>query len=267
MAQIFFNKSGRRPSAFATLGLIVMLLAFLSLFVAWPVLGYFQLGSLYPESLFSWRLQLLSLTRIFLMIGAAFTIIGILHGRFSVRVRMSARAFMAVVVGGLIAAPLAYLEILGRDHPLHDLTTDIGDPPHFELLAERSYDTATEASMQGGRLDMAYEDTHHARYPSLQPVHFNLPAETLLVAAKEALAALGWQRPNGTLAQNQLEGTAKSPYLFLETRVVLRVRSTAAGERSVLDFRALSPVGVSDYGMGERRFQEFMTALNQQLAA
>lgn len=243
------------------MGLIVMVLAGVSLAVAWPVLGYIQKDYPDPALLFDWRLKVLALTQALVSLGALLTFIGILHGRMSIRVRMSYRVFLAIFIGALVAAPPALLHWQQSNHPLHDISTDIGDPPHFELLAERSYDTGVEEAMVGGRLDFKYEDTHRAIYPAIKPLLVAVPEEQTLDAAKEVLARLGWIRATGTLAHNQIEATYENRGLFLRSQIVIRVRFNAAANVTVLDFRALSPVGVSDYGMGEKSFQAFKQTL------
>ena len=266
MAQIFFNKSGRRPSAFATLGLIVMVLAAISLLVAWPVLGYLQKDYADPALLFDWRLKVLAVTQALVALGAVLTFMGILHGRMSIRVRMSYRVFLAIFIGALAAAPPVLLHWQQSNHPLHDISTDIGDPPHFELLAERAYDTDSEDAMAGGRLDFKYEDTHRAIYPAIKSIRVALTAEQALAAAGDAFETLGWSKANGILARNQIEATYENKRLFLLSRIVVRVRFNAAASASTLDFRALSPVGVSDYGMGEKSFQAFKRAFESAVA-
>ena len=155
MAQIFFTKSKRRPSAFATLGLVVVFLSLATLLGAGPVAGMFQPSSNEPEALLLWRLKLLELTRLLLMGGSFVTLIGILHGRFSSRVRTSWRGFVAVALAGLVALPLwAFTNAKNSAPILHDITTNISDPPYFRHLPERSYDTSQPALMKGGRLDL-----------------------------------------------------------------------------------------------------------------
>lgn len=248
------------------MGLIVMVLAGISLATAWPVLGYLQKGHADPALLFDWRLKVLAVTQGLVALGAILTFVGILHGRMSIRVRMSYRVFLAIFIGAIVAAPPVLLRWQQSNHPLHDISTDIGDPPHFELLAERAYDTDDEEAMAGGRLDFKYEDTHRAIYPSIKPITVPSPASEVLAAANTAVEALGWRKATGILTRNQLEATYENKRLFLRSIIVLRVRFNAAAGVSTLDFRALSPVGVSDYGMGEQSFKAFKQAFESAIA-
>jgi hypothetical protein len=266
MAQIFFTKADRKPSAFATLGLIVMLMAAVCLLTAGPILGFFQLDAPEPTDIFDWRLRVFALTKIILALGSFFTIIGILHGRFSSRVRMSWRAFVAVLLAGLITAPIAYVHFAEKNAPIHDVSTNLDDPPYFRILAERSYETSAPELMAGGRLDMGYSLAHGSTYPFLVPIEVNLPAGTVAATAQAAAEQIGFNISASRITTRQIEASYRDPVLQLTSYIVIRVRPSVASSGSILDIRAVSRVGVSDYGINARLIEKFKDQFNELLA-
>lgn len=267
MSQIFFTKSKQRPSAFSTLGLMIVFLAAVTLLGAVPVLGFIQQSSTNPEEIYLWRFKLLELANLLLLGGSAVTLAGILHGRLSSRVRTSWRGFLAVALAIFVAAPLwLFDQVTDNTLPLHDITTNLEDPPYFMHLAERSYDTGRTEALQGGRLDMNYMLLHRQSFPDLKPLVMNARPEQSLEALQRAAARLGWKIENQSKQYLQLEASYIHPLLQLRSNIVMRLRPIAAGEQSTLDIRALSLLGVSDYGMNARLIRDFLLEIREDLA-
>ena len=266
MAQIFFTKSERRPSAFATLGLVILFLAITTLTGAGPILGYFQQTSGIPEEVFLWRLKLLDLVTMLLLGGSAATLIGILHGRFSNRVRTSWRGFLAVVLAVAVAVPLWFFEqAKSKTAPLHDVTTDLADPPYFRKLEERSYDTSNPTSMMGGRLDLNYKQIHQAAYGEFSPLEVTASTKQTLNAVQRVAERLGWTVESVSQQYGQVEASYLSTLLQLRSNIVIRVRSVDTSTKTLLDIRAVSLLGVSDYGINARLLREFLSEIQKEL--
>ena len=268
MAKIFFTKSKQRPSAFATLGLVVVFLSFTTLLGAGPVTGLYQQSSEGPEELLQWRLKLLELARLLLMGGSLVTLVGILHARFSSRVRISWRGFVAVAIAGLVALPLwAFTNAQDGAPLLHDITTNISDPPYFRHLPERSYNTDQRAEMLGGRLDLNYAQLHTINYPDIAPLNISAAPEKVLEAAVLTAAELGWTLENKNKHHSQLEYSYIHPLYHLRSNIAIRVRTRAGSterEKSIVDIRAVSLVGITDYGLNAALVREFFIELTKQ---
>lgn len=262
MAQIFFTKSNRRPSSFATLGLAVIFLSAATLLGAGPILGFFQQTSSIPDDIYNWRLRLLELVNLLLLCGSTLTIIGILHGRFSSRVRISWRGFVSVLMAMCVAGPLWLLEQAKKNAPnLHDITTNISDPPYFQYLEERSYSTNQHGNIKGGRLDPNYTSIHQKHFGTLKPLQLDASPSVTITSALQIAKRLGWTIENKHNQLNQIEATSIDPFLQLRSNIVLRVRPVDAGKRSILDIRAVSLLGVSDYGMNARLINKFLAEI------
>jgi Protein of unknown function (DUF1499) len=266
MAQIFFTKSKQPPSVLATLGLVILFLSATILAAAGPLLGHFQQTSGVPEEIFLWRLKLVELSRILLLCGSAVTFLGILHGRFSSRVRTSWRGFLAAGLALPIAIPLWFFDQAQKTGPLlHDISTNVTDPPYFQQLPERSYDTSKQAKMLGGRLDTSYKERHQKMYPTLKPLRLMASPEQTLNAARRTAERLGWtvKTPNSNHAQ--IEARYIHPYLQLPSNIAIRARPLNAGKYTVLDIRAVSDVGNSDYGQNSALITDFLAEIQKEV--
>ena len=268
MAQIFFTKSKQRPSAFATLGLVVVFLSFVTLAGAGPVTGMYQQSSIEPEVLLQWRLQLLELARLLLLAGSLITLIGILHGRFSSRVRTSWRGFVAVTITGLVALPLwAFTNAKNNAPILHDITTNISDPPYFRHLPERSYSTNQLADMRGGRLDSNYVQTHTENHSSIKTLLMDATPKRGLDAAIRAANEMGWTLEHRSDQYNQAEFSYVHPFYQLRSNIAVRMRkgpNSEDGKTSTADIRAVSLVGTTDYGLNAALVREFLIEIAKQ---
>jgi len=265
MSQLFFKKSQRRPSAFATLGLIVTFLAFVILLGAGPILGFLQQTSSVAAEVFLWRLKLLDLATLLLMVGSFVTIIGILHGRLSRRVRTSWRGFIAVTFAILVAIPLWFLErAKSESAALHDITTDISDPPYFRTLSERSYDTSAPYFMLGGRLDPNYIAKHRSAYSDLAPLQWASGPTDALNATERAARQLGWIIDAKSAQYGQLEAHVINPFLWLRTDIVIRAKPTPLSDGSTIDIRAVSPQGITDYGSNASLIRDFLVEMQRE---
>jgi len=265
MTQIFFTKAGQRPSLFASLGLVVVILAGIALLLAGPILGYVQQASGTPEQVFQWRLKVYPLVGLLLLGGGGLTFIGILHGRFSSRVRTSWRGFLAVLLATSIALPLWFIDQAKRNTPqLHDIATDIADPPYFRHLRERSYLTDRAADFLGGRLDPDYATLHRTAYPDIASLQVNVSVPIVLETIEHLITLRGWTLENTDPAYGQIEASITDPWLQLRSIVVVRVRSSDAGTGSIVDIRAVSELGVSDFGMNARLIRGLIDDINKE---
>jgi len=262
MAQIFFTKSKQRPSVFATFGLVVVFLSLVTLLGAGPVTGWYQQTNQDPEALLRWRLKLMELTGLLLVGGSFATFVGILHGRFSSRVRTSWRGFVAVMIGVLVAIPVwLFSNAANNSPPIHDVSTDLVDPPYFRHLEERSYSTSLLFEILGGRLDPSYAAVHGEAYPDISPIRINITPTVGLKISVRVAEKLGWTIENTSAQYGQVEASYLHPFYNLRSKIAIRVRvdgKKTNGEASIIDIRAVLGTGVTDYGLNAELIREFL---------
>ena len=160
---------------------------------------------------------------------------------------------VAVVVGSV---PVSRMISARGAPPIHDVTTDTGNPPAF--VAAVALNTPGRTDYEGAAL----AEQQHAAYPDLRPALLPVaPAE----AFRQALATvrrMGWELVATDPDAFRIEATDRTCWFGVEDDVVVRV--TAAGEiGSRVDVRSLSRVGVGDLGVNARRVRVFVDALTE----
>jgi uncharacterized protein (DUF1499 family) len=159
------------------------------------------------------------------------------------------------VIAAVAAGPVAHLRGAGRVPPIHDVTTDLDDPPRFVAVLPRRQGAPNPAEPGGP----AVAARQRAGYPDLAPARLPAPPDRVLARAVAVARGLGWEIVATAPAEGRLEATARTRWLGFRDDVVVRVRPDGAGSR--VDVRSVSRVGRSDLGANARRIREFLAAL------
>ena len=162
---------------------------------------------------------------------------------------------VAALLGVAAAAPpMLFLKAARGVPPIHDITTDVADPPAFDkLLPERL------KSDNGAAYDPDVGAVQRVSYPDLAPHPFAGPPAAAYDKALAAAKALGWEIAAADAASGRIEATATTAWFGVKDDVVVRVRPS--GTASVVDVRSMSRVGISDVGANARRIREFFAQL------
>ena len=174
-------------------------------------------------------------------------------------VRGSWSANLTALLVGLVALAVPVFQLLaaGRPPPIHDITTDVDDPPTFvALLPLRGADASTP-DYDG--MDAAA--AQRRAYPDIVPLSMTeAPAEAFARAERSA-RALGWTVVSSDPALGRLEATATTFWFHFTDDVVIRIRREGSGSR--LDIRSKSRVGRGDLGANARRIRTFVGMMQQ----
>jgi uncharacterized protein (DUF1499 family) len=187
-----------------------------------------------------------------IVVALAGLVLGLLArtGR-SLLVSLVTLALLAAVAAG----PIGYLRAAGRVPPIHDITTDLDDPPRFVAVLALRRGAPNRAEYGGAALAAQ----QRAGYPDLGPARFAAPPDHVLARATEVARGLGWEIVAAVPAEGRLEATARTRWFGFRDDVVVRVRPDGAGSR--VDVRSVSRVGRSDLGTNARRIRAFLSAL------
>jgi hypothetical protein len=174
----------------------------------------------------------------------------------------SVLAFSALA--GLIAfyIPFSQMQNARSVPPIHDISTDLVDPPAFVDIIPLRRDAPNPA-------DYAGEETaqqQRAAYPEIVTLRVDYPLDPVFDAAQEVVRARGWELVSvsrtGELAR--IEATDTTFWFGFKDDLVIRITTT--GEGTQVDVRSKSRVGRSDLGVNAERIQQFLAALRAQLA-
>jgi len=96
-------------------------------------------------------------------------------------------------------------------------------------------------------------------YPDIKTVILELPMAQSFEAALGAARALGWQIVATVPTEGRIEATDTTFWFGFKDDIVIRV--APAGNRSLVDIRSVSRVGISDVGTNARRVRALMKRL------
>ena len=188
-----------------------------------------------------------------LVVGALLLIVAALRRRIppgTERVAYGALA-LAVIVS---LFPLSALISGGGAPPIHDITTDMENPPAF---------VAAVALNEPGRTDYegeAIAAQQRAAYPDIAPVTLAVDTGAAFEIALAAVDGLGWELLDSDAATGRIEATDRTFWFGFADDVVIRI-ADAGDAASRVDVRSLSRVGVGDLGANANRVRELLAAL------
>jgi uncharacterized protein (DUF1499 family) len=172
-----------------------------------------------------------------------------------------AMLFVALVVGAVLAyVPSQYFYTRSTLPPIHDITTDIDNPPIFSaVLAARAAEHARSVH-RGPQLAQLQKTA----YPDVTPFTTVLPVakafDEALVVAK---SMPGWTIVAADPNTHCIEASQQSRWFRFTDDIVIRVAVDQAGSR--IDVRSTSRQGQSDYGVNAARIRAYLSALKKRI--
>lgn len=139
--------------------------------------------------------------------------------------------------------------------PIHDISTDLTDPPAFVAILPLRADAPNPATYGGAEIAAAQRQS----YPDIQSLQLALPPAATFTRALEAAHAMGWEMAATDAAAGRIEATATTFWFGFKDDVVVRIRPGALG--SVVDVRSVSRVGKSDVGTNAKRIRAYLAKL------
>jgi hypothetical protein len=155
---------------------------------------------------------------------------------------------------------------------IHDVSTDLADPPAFQTLQLRADNTdnvpgADDAKMPGLTPEQRWAMVHQKAYGDIRSVRVDAPVPTVIAKAERLAKARGWNVAISSPEEGRLEATETSAFFQFKDDVVLRVRLSDTGGGSIVDMRSVSRVGQSDLGMNAKRVRSFLADLTGTVTA
>lgn len=154
-----------------------------------------------------------------------------------------------------VAPPLILLGQAKAVPPIHDITTDVADPPAFVALLEVR-DKSPNGAAYGGPAIAAQQQK---AYPEVKPLVIAAPPREAMQKALDAARSMGWEVRASDAASGRIEATATTPWFGFKDDVIVRIRPEGAGSR--VDVRSVSRVGGGDIGANAKRIREFLSRL------
>lgn len=168
-----------------------------------------------------------------------------------------ASAVITVIFAAVaIAMPLNMMNTAKSVPPIHDISTDLINPPEFIAVVPLRADAPNPVAYAG-------EETaaqQRKAYPELKSLEYNQTQLELVAATTKAMENLGWELVNSDVNNGIVEATDTTTWFGFKDDVVVRINDK--GSKRVLDIRSKSRIGKSDLGKNAQRIKTLIDELN-----
>ncbi|WP_237060599.1 DUF1499 domain-containing protein [Microbulbifer sediminum] len=172
------------------------------------------------------------------------------------------RAALWAVVLGLLPVAVPLLTV-GKSNfgvpPIHDITTDLGNPPAYRAVLSLREEGDNSAEYDGE--EVARQQREADIYEDIRPLDLDLPVARVTAMAAQVAEDLGWRIVARDDETGHLEAVDRTPLLGFSDDVVVRVTRVEKGAR--VDVRSSSRVGISDLGANAERIRRFLGELEE----
>jgi uncharacterized protein (DUF1499 family) len=167
-------------------------------------------------------------------------------------------ALVAVVVGALVFwLPWNWRQTARGYPPIHDISTDLSDPPAFVAVAPLRAEAPNPVEHEGEEVAAVQREA----YPEVRPVVLALPPDSAFALALAVAREMGWRIVAAEPGEGRIEATATTTWFGFLDDVVVRVAGDDAGAR--VDVRSKSRVGRGDAGANAARIRRYTERLQR----
>ncbi len=160
-----------------------------------------------------------------------------------------------ILLVAALALPLSGLYQATKVPEIHDISTDLDNPPAFVAAAALRQADENSAIHAGAGL----AETQRNAYPDITPAYLPLAAAAAFDKALAAAQAMGWEIIAAEPTEGRIEAVATSRWFAFKDDVVIRVQQD--GPVSRIDMRSMSRIGSSDLGVNAQRIRDYKTQL------
>jgi uncharacterized protein (DUF1499 family) len=175
------------------------------------------------------------------------------RGRRWIRMLASVLALAAGLTAVLI--PLLWQQRARSLPSIHDITTDLDNPPAFQsVIARRA--GAPNTLDRPPQLALLQREG----YPDLAPITVPTPPEATFDRALAVAQSQGWEIVTADESTGRIEATDTTRWFGFTDDIVVRLTAWGAGTR--VDVRAAAREGAGDLGRNAARIRRFLDALS-----
>lgn len=168
-------------------------------------------------------------------------------------------AIISLILTGIVGGSAFYWQQRAQSvPPIHDITTDLENPPAFDAMVRLRQDAPNPPEYAG-------EETRQAQmesYPDVEPLVINSDMQVVMDVAVNLILQRDWDLVAINRKEGRIEATEKLAWFGFKDDVVLRFTSEGENETRV-DMRSKSRIGRSDVGVNAKRIKRFLTDLEQ----
>lgn len=192
-----------------------------------------------------------------LMISIVATIVGLILSKGTGGAKSALRVWAAFTVAVLvIAVSMSQRPESSGAAPIHDISTDVGNPPSFDAILPLRKDSPNPPDYAGSETARIQKEA----YPDIVTLTVEKPTDEVFTAVEMVVRDLGWEIARSDPDAGQIEATATTYWFRFKDDVAIRL--TPRGTETYVDIRSKSRVGRGDMGTNARRIRDFLTRLS-----
>jgi uncharacterized protein (DUF1499 family) len=193
--------------------------------------------------------------------AALVSVAGLIAGR-GTRPGVLFMGLLGLLIGIVTAyIPWSYKRTVSSVPYIHDITTDVANPPEFVAARTLRKTGDHPVDYDGPEVGAQQKEA----YPDLAPLITKAPKEQVFDAAMATLAGMGLKITDANPADGRLEAVDTTLLYGFKDDMVVRIQESAQGTR--VDVRSKSRVGRSDLGVNAKRIRTFLSKLRSALPA
>ena len=198
--------------------------------------------------------------RIALIVGAVAIILALIQVIFMRKTISWPVTGVAVLCAAVaIFMPLSMMNKAKSVPPIHDITTDLVNPPKFVAILVLRADAPNPAAYQGE--DIASQQRE--AYPELETQKYPQTTEQVFDAALSVVKSMGLDVVSSDKTLGLIEAYDTTTFFGFVDDVVIRIQSD--GQMTMLDARSKSRVGISDIGKNAERLNALIAGVAKNL--
>lgn len=160
-----------------------------------------------------------------------------------------------IVVIAALTLPIQGLIQASKVPTIHDISTDLADPPQFVAAAQLR--TASENPVVYAGEPVASQQRES--YPDIVPSYLPLSPQAAFEHALATARAMDWEIIASDSQAGHIEAVETSRWFGFKDDIVIRIR--ADGPVSRIDVRSKSRVGNNDLGVNAQRIRDYKARL------
>lgn len=169
---------------------------------------------------------------------------------------LTSSAIVAIFSAIAIIIPVAMLKQGTSAPPIHDISTDLVNPPKFDAVAPLRIDAPNPIHYAGA----ASAEQQRQAYPELKTLTYTQSKAELVIAIEQATKNLGWALIDADVNKGKVEATDTTTWFGFKDDIVVRVNDL--GNKREVDIRSKSRIGASDLGKNAKRIHDFIKELD-----
>ena len=198
--------------------------------------------------------------RIALIVGAVAIVLALIQVIFMRKTISWPVTGVAVFCAAVaILMPLSMMNKAKSVPPIHDITTDLVNPPKFVAILPLRADAPNPAEYQGEEI----AKQQRVAYPELQTQKYQKTTEQVFDAALAAVKNMGLEMVNSDKSLGLIEAYDTTTFFGFVDDVVIRIQSD--GQITKLDARSKSRIGKSDIGKNAERLNTLIAGIKNNL--